>query len=88
MHASAPAGNDLIAASARRHHFDQMTRLPLLCECGDAGCQELIRVTLLDFDDARSLGCLMVAAGHISGGELVRRGETFDLHRRRLVARA
>lgn len=56
--------NERIAAAAARHHFDRDVPVPFLCECSADGCQELLRMTLHDYREARSGGDYLAAPGH------------------------
>jgi hypothetical protein len=56
--------NERIAASARSHHFDDVTAIPFICECVSADCSELLRLTLTEFAAARRLGRYLIAPGH------------------------
>jgi hypothetical protein len=38
-----------------------------MCECSDDRCTELVRLTLAQYDDARSGGDYLVAPGHQVG---------------------
>ena len=56
------ASNDHIASRAEALHFT--SRVPLLCECEDPGCQELILLSLDDFRRLRRMGDAVVAPDH------------------------
>lgn len=56
--------NDRIAESARRNRFDDVTPIPLLCECDDARCGEFVRVDLAGLKAARERGEPVTAPGH------------------------
>jgi hypothetical protein len=65
------ARNDAIVASARSHRFDDEAGVPLICECDEESCAELVRITLGDYDDARRGGAYVVCAGHRLAGAAV-----------------
>jgi hypothetical protein len=56
------ASNDHIARRAEALRFT--SRVPLLCECDDPGCQALILVSLDDFRRLRRRGDAVIAADH------------------------
>jgi hypothetical protein len=56
--------NERIAASARSHHFDEVTAIPFICECTADDCFDLLRLTLNEFRAARRIGRYIVAPGH------------------------
>jgi len=56
--------NERIAAAAARHHFDRDVPVPFLCECSDPRCEELLRITLRDYRDARTDGDYLAVPGH------------------------
>ena len=58
------ARNERIAAAARRHHFDHVAPVPFLCECGDPGCEALVRFTLREYDASRLAADFLVLPGH------------------------
>ena len=45
--------NEHIAAAARLNRFDRQIAVPFICECSEHRCEELIRLTLGEFDAAR-----------------------------------
>ena len=65
------ARNDAIAASARSHRFDDEASVPLICECDEEACAELLRITLGDYDRARRDGAYLVCTGHRVAGAVV-----------------
>ncbi len=54
--------NDRIASRAEQLRF--VARVPLLCECGDVGCEELVQVALDEYHHARDIGRSLTAPGH------------------------
>jgi hypothetical protein len=57
--------NEQIAAAAERLRF--VSRVPMLCECADSGCSELIMITLADYRVARKLARFLTLPGHPRG---------------------
>jgi hypothetical protein len=61
--------NDRIADQARRYHF--VSRVPMMCECGDLDCTTIIPTAL---DDYRALRrdrhALLTAPGHTRRGNI------------------
>jgi hypothetical protein len=60
--------NERIAASARSHHFDDVTAIPFICECAADDCFDLLRLTLIEFGAGRRLGRYLIAPGHVIEG--------------------
>ena len=56
--------NERIAAAAAHHHFERDMPVPFLCECSDRRCEELLRMTLVAYREARAGGDYLVAPGH------------------------
>ena len=56
--------NERIAAAAARHHFDRDVPVPFLCECSNESCEELLRMTLQAYRDARAGGDYLAVPGH------------------------
>lgn len=54
--------NEQIAAAAKRLQF--VSRVPMRCECGDPGCNELILITLEDYGQARRSAPFLAVRGH------------------------
>jgi hypothetical protein len=63
-HDEARARNARIGDAARRHHFGDDAHVPFICECDDRHCDALIRLTLPEYDVARSTADYLVAPGH------------------------
>jgi hypothetical protein len=56
--------NDQIRDAARRH--DVRERVPFLCECVDARCTEVVRLSLVEYDEVRAEPTgFVVAPGHL-----------------------
>jgi hypothetical protein len=52
----------------KRQELDIDGRTPFLCECGDPGCTELIRLSLEQYEHVRShANWFVVADGHDAG---------------------
>jgi hypothetical protein len=56
------ASNDHIADRAEALHF--VSRVPLLCECAEDGCRELVLVSLDEFQRLRRTGDPVITPGH------------------------
>lgn len=56
------ASNDRIASRAEALHF--ISRVPLLCECDDPRCRELVLVSLDDFRRVRRTGDAVITPDH------------------------
>jgi hypothetical protein len=56
------ASNEHIARRAKALHF--ISRVPLLCECDDEGCRELVLVSLDEFRRLRRTGDAVVTPDH------------------------
>lgn len=54
--------NEGIAAKAAALRF--VSRVPMLCECGDPDCRELVLLTRADYRRARGEREFLTAAGH------------------------
>ncbi len=48
------AGNDRIAERAEQLRF--VSRVPMLCECGQAGCSQLVLISLEEYRQLRAGG--------------------------------
>jgi hypothetical protein len=59
------ASNDRIAKRASALHFT--SRVPMLCECHDAGCRAIVPLSLDDFRDLRERGGTVLWEDHRSG---------------------
>lgn len=54
--------NDHIAERARRLRF--LSRVPMVCECSDDACNEIVLISLDDYRRARQDAELLTAPGH------------------------
>ena len=54
--------NERIALQAERQHLNY--GIPMLCECGDPGCNELFLVSLEGYRDARRRGPFLIVPCH------------------------
>jgi hypothetical protein len=54
--------NEEIAVKAAALHF--VSRIPMLCECGDPACHELVLLTLEEYRRARRSRPYLTAPGH------------------------
>lgn len=74
--------NARIAGSAALHRFDKAIALPFLCECSDERCDELMRISLREFDEARAGGNYLTVPGHqVDDATIVRIRESCWLYR-------
>jgi hypothetical protein len=65
--------NERIASTARANRFDRRVAVPFICECSEERCDELIRLRLGQFEEARRENHYLVAPGHqIEQGRVVR----------------
>ena len=54
--------------SAKRKELDLGGETPYLCECGDPGCTELVRLSFEQYEHVRShAGWFLIAPGHDAG---------------------
>ena len=58
--------------------------VPFVCECGVLGCNEIVELTLREYESVRAGSrCFVVAPGHGAGFEIVQRAEgRFDVVRK------
>ncbi len=56
--------NEHIAATAHTNRFDHEIAVPFICECSEHRCEDLIRLTLAQFEAARGESDYLVAPGH------------------------
>jgi hypothetical protein len=72
--------NEQIQRRARELEFDE--RVPFLCECGEPGCHEIVRLTLVEYERARAEGArFFVVPGHeVVAGPSVEIVERKDNH--------
>jgi hypothetical protein len=77
--------NERIAATARSNRFDRQIAVPFICECSEPRCEELIRVTLGEFDAAREESDYLTAPGHqVDEARIVRVRDGLWLYRSEL----
>jgi hypothetical protein len=48
------SANEQMERLARSHHFDATQRVPFLCECADPQCQEIVMLSLVDYEAVRA----------------------------------
>ncbi len=72
-HLHVRARNTRIGEAARRHHFGRDAPVPFICECDDERCDALIRLTVEEYETARSTADYLVAPGHqVDHAQIVR----------------
>jgi hypothetical protein len=59
---SARQSNERIAAQAGRFRF--VSRVPMLCECSDGDCGQIVLLTLEEYREARGTADFLTAPGH------------------------
>jgi hypothetical protein len=69
--------NERIRATQEELGIDNGNRLPFLCECDDAACRTIIRVTAAEYAQARSSGLYVVATGHSGAPRVVSDGDGY-----------
>jgi hypothetical protein len=76
------AANERVAREAARQKF--LASVPMLCECGDDGCDEVFLIEPVAFRAAcASAGVLLTAPHHrLEGAELEQKLPGYWLHRR------
>lgn len=74
--------NDRIADQAARYHF--VSRVPMLCECGDPDCEQLVLIGLDAYRELRrDRLAFLTAPGHrIADSKWERDGSDYWLQRR------
>lgn len=78
---AARSSNEHIADRAVELRF--VSRIPLLCECSDASCRQLVLLTVDDYREARRDADYLTAPGHaVEGAAPDRRAADHVLHRR------
>lgn len=60
------ASNERIAVQAERYRFT--TRVPMLCECSDPACRELVLIRLGGYRRTRRDTGFLTAPGHAAAG--------------------
>jgi len=56
--------NGRIAQAARQHRFDPAVAVPFICECSEERCDELVRLSLVEYTRLRRDCDFLVAPGH------------------------
>jgi hypothetical protein len=57
--------NERLQRLARSHRFDPAQRVPFLCECADPSCQEIVMLSLTDYEAVRAHpNRFFLVAGH------------------------
>ena len=69
--------NERIRATQEELGIDSGNRLPFLCECDDATCRTIVRVTASQYGEARSSGWYVVATGHPGARRVVSDGDGY-----------
>jgi hypothetical protein len=70
------ANEAIAAARAELALIDGGT--PFLCECEDAGCRELLRLELGEYEEVRrNSTAFLIAPGHPSSGEVVAEHDSY-----------
>jgi hypothetical protein len=59
---SARLSNEWIAMQAERLHVE--SRVPMVCECGDPDCGEIILIRLREYRQERRRTAVLTVAGH------------------------
>ena len=74
--------NEHIAATARANKFDCEIEVPFICECSERRCEDLVRLTLTQFETARGESDYLVAPEHqVDQARIVRVRDGFWLYR-------
>lgn len=75
--------NERIADAARSHRFDHTIAVPFICECSEERCEQLVRLTLVEYARVRDACDHLTAPGHqIKDATIVRVKDGVWLHRR------
>jgi hypothetical protein len=69
--------NERIRATQMELGIDNGNLLPFLCECNDATCRAIIRLTATAYGEARAGGRFVVDEGHPAGGRVVEAGQGY-----------
>ena len=65
--------NERIAATAAANKFDRAITVPFICECSEHRCEDLVRLTLAQFEAARGESDYVVAPEHqVDEAQIVR----------------
>ena len=71
-----------LAHHARRHHFDNETHVPFLCECDDESCQDFVLLSLPEFRALTTQFHFVVTPWHsIDGAEWLMVTTRYALYR-------
>lgn len=73
------SANDRIAKRAARLHF--VSRVPMLCECSDPGCQSFVLISLGRYAELRKEGFLTAPGHTLEGAEPAAQDDGFWLQR-------
>lgn len=74
--------NERIADTARKHHFDHLVAVPFICECDEERCEQLVRLTLVEYARVRDACDHLTAPGHqIDAARIIRVKDGVWLHR-------
>ena len=74
--------NEHIAETARANKFDSEIAVPFICECSERRCEDLVRLTLTQFEAARGESDYLVAPEHqVDQARIVRVRDGFWLYR-------
>jgi hypothetical protein len=71
--------NERIRATQEELGIDSGNRLPFLCECDDAACRTIVRVTASEYTGARTAGRYVVYDGHPATGRVVTAGDGYAI---------
>ena len=59
------SANERMQRAARSHRFDANQRVPFLCECADPHCQEIVMLSLVNYEAVRAHpNRFFLVAGH------------------------
>ena len=57
--------NERLSRMAISHRFESSQGVPFVCECADAGCHEIVMLSLEDYERVRAQSCwFLLVAGH------------------------
>ena len=69
--------NERIRATQEELGIDSGNPLPFLCECDDATCRTIVRVSASEYTGARTAGRYLVHDGHPTTGRVVITGDGY-----------
>jgi hypothetical protein len=75
----ARSANDRIADRAARYHF--VSRVPMLCECSESGCDAIFLIELDRYRELRGQGYFTAPEHTVGGASPVARDDDYWLHR-------